>query len=267
MKKTLIVALGLITTSAFAYSDANAYKDGFESGLKALKFQVANDGVMPKKIDLPRKYVLLLPIDRISIDDAIYMQYTAAKEDFKTHITKNELIFGNYDRLIDAQVGQAKIKDLFNYESKIVENIKDYYTYPVIAEPVFNEVAASYRKDGAIKETKIIYVNTGSKANSEKIIVENNKTKSSTVTKKSTKPLVIKNAELKYDKAQSYRLKNGGGKSSKDFIESYVVEKQNFRTANTITTKEGESFVKVLNENTYFLKSDVEIKWNILLQQ
>lgn len=259
MKKAFILALGLIATSSFAYNDANTYKDGFEAGLNALKFQVANDGVTPTKINLTKKYILLLPSDRISIDDVIYMQYIAGKENFKTHITKNELIFDNYDRLIDAQVGQKKVKDLFNHDAKIVENIKDYYSYPVLAEPVFDAVAASYRKDGAIKETKIIYVSgANSKSTSEKIIVENDN-KTNVVKKPAPKPLVIKNAELKYEKAQAYKL-NGSGKLSKDFVESFIVEKQVFRTANTITTKEGESFVKVLNENTYFLASDVEIK-------
>lgn len=259
MKKVLLLILGLVVTNSFAYNDANTYKEGFEAGLKALKFQVANDGVVPTKINFSKKYILLLPSEKISINDVIYMQYVAAKDDFKTYITKNELIFGNYDRLVDAQVGQQKIKDLFNYDTKIVENIKDYYTYPVLAEPVFDTVAASYKKDGVIKETKIIYVSgANTKSTSEKIIIENdNKTK--VIEKKPSKPLVIKNAELKYDKAQAYKL-NGSGSSSKDFVESFVVEKQTFQTANTITTKEGESFVKLLNTNVYFLKSDVEIK-------
>lgn len=259
MKKAFILTVGLIASSSFAYNDANTYKKGFEAGLKALEFQVANDGVVSNKIVLTKKYILLLPIDKISLNDVIYMQYVSSKDDFKTNLTKNELIFGNYERLIDAQFAQAKVKNLFNYDAKIVENIQDYYTYPVLAEPVFNSVSEAFKKDGAIKETKIIYVaGAGAKNKKEEIIVEGNNA-TQVIKKTVKKPLVIKNAELKFEKAQAYKLQ-GSGKLSKDFIESFVVEKQKFRTANTIKTKEGESFVKVLNENTYFLESDVEIK-------
>lgn len=246
MKKVLLFLT--IAINCFAY-DADVFKDGFEAGLRALQFQIKNDGAIPQKIDLKKQFVVILPTDSIAMNEIVYIQYIAHKEDFKTSLTKDGLIFGDYDRKIDASEAVDRIKRILNYEAQIITNDKEFFTYPFLAKPVYDLISDGLVRDGAIKEVRIIYVNA----------TKETKSSSAKVAKTVKNQVKTKNIVLKNSKAQSYQL-IGDSKRSSNYLEGPIVDKRTFKTANTFTTSSGEVFVKVLNENLYFLKSDVEFQ-------
>jgi hypothetical protein len=243
MKKGLLFLM--LVANCFAY-DADVFKDGFEAGLKALQFQIKNDGAIPQKITLDKALIVILPIESISINEVIYIQYIASKEDFRTHLTKDGIIFGNYDRQIDAKEARERVKRILNYDTKIINNKGDLYTNPIIAKPIYDLIVDQLEEDGAIRDVKIIYVNATKPTTTAQPVKKEVKEQSN-----------VKNVSLKNAKAQAYKV-NGDNKNSADYQESFIAEGMKFKTSNTIVTSSGEVFVKVLNENTYFLKSDVE---------
>jgi hypothetical protein len=247
--RKILVGLSIVS-ACFAY-DVDTFKDGFEIGLDALQFQIKNDGAIPRKIDLEKPFIVILSTENIPLNEIIYLQYIAHKENFKTNLTEDGIIFGNYDRQVDANEAKNRIKRILNYDAKIINNNGDFYTYPIIAKPIYDLITEDLRKDGVIKEVQLIYVNKPNITSTE------NKTASSV--KQTQKPLSAKNFTLKNSKAQSYKL-DGDSKYSKNYIENFIAEGGTFKTVNTFTTKEGEVFVKVLNENIFFLKDDVEFK-------
>jgi hypothetical protein len=244
MKKGLLFLM--LVANCFAY-DADVFKDGFEAGLKALQFQIKNDGAIPQKIILDKGLIVILPIESISINEVIYIQYIANKEDFRTHLTKEGIIFGNYDRQVDAKEAQQRVKRVLNYDTKIIANKGDLYTNPIIAKPIYDLIAQELVEEGAIRDVKVVYVNNTPKAT----------TPIQPVKKEAKEQSNIRNAGLKNAKAQAYKV-TGDDKNSANYEESFIAEGVKFKTTNTIVTDNGEVFVKVLNENTYFLKSDVE---------
>jgi len=246
MKKGLLFLM--LVANCFAY-DAEIFKDGFEAGLKALQFQIKNDGAVPQKIVLDKGLIVILPVESIAINEIIYIQYIASKEDFRTHLAREGIIFGNYDRQIDAQEARDRIKRILNYETKIIANRGDFYTNPIIAKPVYDLIAQELVEEGAIRDVKVVYVNNTPKT-----------TTTAQPAKKEVKEQPnIRNASLKNTKAQAYKA-TGDDKNSGNYQESFIAEGSKFKTSNTIVTDSGEVFVKVLNENIYFLKSDVEFQ-------
>ncbi|MDR1285366.1 MAG: hypothetical protein LBJ88_04110 [Campylobacteraceae bacterium] len=247
--RKILLSLGIVS-ACFAY-DVDVFKDGFETGLNALQFQIKNDGVIPQKIDLRSPFIVILPIENIPMNEIIYIQYISHKEDFKTTLTENGIIFGDYDRKIDANEVINKIKRVLNYDAKIIDNVGEFYTYPILAKPVYDLIAEGLKKDGVIKDVKVVYANQPKASAST--------TKTTSTASQTQKSSNTKTISLKHPKAQSYRL-DGDKKYSKNYVESFIVEGGTFKTANTFVTNEGEAFVKVYNENIFFLRDDVEFK-------
>jgi hypothetical protein len=252
MRKVLL-SLSMVGI-CFAY-EVDVFKDGFETGLNALQFQIKNDGVIPQKIDLQKQFIVILPTDNIPVNEIIYIQYIAYKEDLKTSLTKDGIIFGDYDRKVDANEAKNRIKRVLNYDAKVVDNNGEFYTNPILAKPIYDLIADGLKKDGVIKDVQIIYANNPRVATSV-----NTQAASSAATQQTQKTTNVKTITLKNSKAQSYKLDGEDKKRSENYVESFVVEDgKTFKTLNTYTTN-GEVFVKVLNENMYFLKDDVEFQ-------
>jgi hypothetical protein len=247
--KKILLSLS-IAVACLAY-DVEVFKDGFDAGLNALQFQIKNDGAIPQKIDLQKPFIVILQTENIPMNEIIYIQYVAHKEDFKTSLIKDGIIFGDYDRQIDAKEAKNRIKRVLNYDADIINNTGEFYTHPILAKPVYDLVTEGLTKDGVIKDVQIVY------ANKPKVTTSSKQAASST--QQAQKSSNIKTIELKNSKAQSYKL-DGNKKHSASYTESFIVEGGTFKTANSFITNEGEVFVKVLNENIFFLKDDVEFK-------
>lgn len=225
------------------------FKQGFEEGIKATRFQALNDGFRPKSVKMKNNFVLVFDTFSIPYAEALYMQYIAAKDGFdETYITENSIIFGSFMREIDAKEAQKKLAQMFGISTRIESCVgKTFLTQPLLFSDFPNEM---FTKGAINNATNII----------QEPIKEQPKPKSKKKYYKTTtssplpeKQIVVKNATYSY-------FKSGSKDNSKSFFENEIIGSKEYVLDKKVSTKEGETFYKVKDKNLYFRAEDVEIK-------
>lgn len=253
MKKTLWITLFLtsfLTQSFGMYYDVNdkSLRDGFEAGIKALDFQRKVDGVKPTKILVSKPYLLVLDIKNTPINEALFLQTLAFKEGVDSHLTREFVSFGEYEREIDARDIAKLLSEKFKLNLKsfrILINQKEIITYPYLWGATYEKLLTEAKEAGVIVETKVL----------NKVPINTTNTK-----KKQTAPKVVEVEILfKNALAMGYKRIGDSGKSS-DYVEVGLLEQRGYLLDSKITTISGESFVKVKGENLYFSVSDVTLR-------
>lgn len=237
----------------FSISLANVYnpqeqtfKTGFEAGIKALEFQRENDGVQPKKIILRKSFYLIYEIDKVPLNEALFLQNIASREGYHTHLTRDFIFFGEFDREADAREIIKQLSNKFKIKVKLMKNTANNYivTYPSLWNEFYTIFLEEARKNGYVIKVEVI-----------KSPVKKSTTKISNVKKTVPK---LKKMTLRKAKAMAYSL-SGDEKDSKNYKEIGLQSGLFETSGNIITTKENEKFVKVANKNMYFSLDDVFI--------
>lgn len=225
------------------------FRDGFEAGINALKFQAKNDGFTQKQIKLSKKYLLVFNIENVPHHEALFFQIIAAREGFDTHFTKEFVALGEFEREVDATDARDLLIRKYNFNVKnlkILKNEDTIVTYPFLFDAFYKRLLKEAKDMGVIVEVQTIEI------------------KPKVTPKKVSKPVATKKrlVVLKNSKAMSYAL-IGDEKYSKNFFESGLVSKSNgsYEYDKTIITSEGEKFIKT-KDGIYFSNSDVNIdRW------
>lgn len=128
------------------------FKAGFEAGIKALEFQRKNDGYKPKKVTINKAYYLTYNISKLPYEEALFLQNIAAREGFDTHITKNLLFFGEFEREADALKTQADLKTKFRIDAQVKQNYgsDSIETYPKLWGQFYTFFQNEVKKQGYI---------------------------------------------------------------------------------------------------------------------
>lgn len=251
MKKIIFfvsfLALALSANNLYDEINPRSFKEGFNAGINAVVFQSRVDGFSPQIITINKPYLLVVKIENMSLDEALFLQIIASREGYNTHLTSEYVTFGEFQRMIDAKKVSDKIKQdykLTNSDVKILKNKKEIVTYPFLFSDFYDDLLKNAKESGVIEALKIVEVKP-------EPIKKSTKTTKKLITK--TKFITLKNA-----KAMGYNLTNNDESNSNNLNDSglesgkYVYEK-------TITTKQGEKFVKVKDKNLYFSVLDVII--------
>lgn len=243
----LAISFGILNATYYEANDKN-FKDGFEAGLEALKFQKNADGFNSRLIEIKEPFLLTYDIKNYPLNEALFIQLLSARQGFNTHLTKEFISFGGYEREIDAKDKMKSLASKFKLnlkDFKIQKNIKEIITYPFLYKLFYDNLLQEAIKSGVIIEVKIL----------EKPIVKKNIKNKPIKTFENKYPLFY----LKNSKAMGYSL-IGSEQDSKNFIENGFITKNTFKLEKTITTLTGEKFVKVVGENLYFSIKDVRVK-------
>ncbi|TEY00714.1 hypothetical protein [Campylobacter sp. US33a] len=266
MKKifTLIIACVFANANVIQYelkANEEIFKKGFEAGLKALEFQRKNDGYAPKKVEIQKEYFITYNITKMPYNDVIFLQNITAKEGFDTHITKDKLFFGEFEREADAKDALQTLKDKFKINAVINKNKGNeiLVTYPKLWGDFYTHIIDKVAKDGYLIKVEVIEVQP--KAIEQKPKKEEKPKKTQQV--KFENELIKKEKKffrLKNQKAMFYSVK-GDNKDSKNYKEKSLISNGNFalESEKPIVTKQGEKFYKVANKNVYFSDRDVLI--------
>ena len=241
MKKIVIIVLFAAST-VFGY-EVEDFKKGYVTAISSLNFSFQNDGVQPKKLNYIGKNVVYMDIGKLSTSEILFSQYLAHREGFRTNIVSDKLLLGAFDRLADAEETQANAKKLLNFKTSIIKNNKDeMWSRSPVTDIVLKELII----DGEYVNKEVVYTKGSVAAPTVKQVT----------VQEPTRTFVLRNF-----KAQSYTLKANSDKyESKNYNELHIMDTENFRTNQQITTNGGETFVKVQDKNIYFLLKDVEFK-------
>lgn len=224
------------------------FRDGFEAGIKALEFQAKTDGFQQKLIALNKPYLLIFDIKNTPLHEALFLQIISAREGFDTHFTKEFVSLGEFERDIDAK--DAKELMIRKYrlnpnDLKILTSQNNLVTYPFLFHNFHKNILNEVQKLGYIIKTEMIYVN---------------KARINTTQQKAATPKVIsKKIVFKNPRVMGYILQ-GDKRFSQSFKEKGLLKVTDYEFQKSITTDEGEIFVKVKGENLYFPNSDVSMK-------
>ncbi|RDU61855.1 hypothetical protein [Helicobacter sp. MIT 14-3879] len=244
MKILLVLIINICSCFAISQSEQEAFKSGFKTGLAMFEFQLKNEGIGIKQAEFNHNdFIVFVNTDKLPLAEILYLQYQANRDNFKTLLTKNELIFGSFEREADARDAIIKIKNLYDMTAKLSKGSDEFYINPIY-------IAKSYKKfiEEAKNNNNFIY--TGFLLIKEQ--PQNNHSKKD-ISKTKQKYFKLKNLLT-----QSY-INIFKGNSSNSFKESNIVEKQNrYILDKKVSTKEQEVFYKVKNKNLYFAADDVE---------
>ncbi|OCS21969.1 hypothetical protein CFVI97532_07150 [Campylobacter fetus subsp. venerealis cfvi97/532] len=251
MKKIILfisfIVIGLNANSLYTEPSPKSFKNGFNSGLNALEFQAKNDGFYPQVISITKPYLVAVEIKNMSLDEALFLQIIASREGYDTHLTMQYVTFGEFQREIDAKKIVNSLKLKYKIESsaiKILTNKKEVITYPYLFSDFYNDILKKAKESGVIEALKIVEIKP--------------KIAKKPITKVKKPSIKTQTITLKNTKAMSYNLSNNDESDSKNLNDDnlksgkYIYEK-------TITTKQGERFVKVKDKNLYFSVLDVII--------
>lgn len=254
MKKIILLGFLAISLAFGAKMNIEIYepnsknfRDGFEAGIKALDFQAKTDGFQQKLITINKPYLLVFDIKKTPFHEALFLQIISAREGFDTHFTKEFVSLGEFERDIDAE--DAKELMIRKYrlnpnDLKILTNQSSIVTYPFLFHNFYKNILNEAQKLGYVIKTEVAYTNK----------IQINTPKKTIPTKVVSKKIVFKNP-----RAMGYVLQ-GDFKSSSSFIEKGLLKATDYEFEKSITTDEGEIFVKVKGQNLYFPNSDVSIK-------
>ncbi|TWO28055.1 inverse autotransporter beta domain-containing protein [Campylobacter hyointestinalis] len=143
------VVIGCLTANNL-YDEPNpkSFKNSFNSGINAIYFQAKNDGFHPKVLSIKKPYFVVVEIKNMSLDEALFLELIANRDGYDTHLTKEYVTFGEFQREIDAKKVVSALKIKYKIESSIIrilKNQKEIVTYPYlfsdinIVEQVENE--------------------------------------------------------------------------------------------------------------------------------
>lgn len=223
------------------------FRDGFEAGINALKFQAKNDGFTQRQVKLNKPYLLTFKIDNVPHHEALFFQVIAAREGFDTHFTKEFIALGEFEREVDAIDARDLLIRKYNFNAKnlkILKNEETIVTYPFLFDAFYKQILKDAKSAGIIVEVQTIEIKPK-------------------VQPKAVKKPVVKKRQLvllKNSKAMGYTL-IGDKKYSKNFMDLRLINRggsETFEYEETITTTEGEKFVKT-KQGIYFSISDVSI--------
>lgn len=162
MKKILLISfLSLSVAFGNNYYDTNhkSFKDGFEAGLQALSFQAKTDGYASKLIKMPYNFIAVYETKEMPLHEALFLQIIANKEGFETHLSRDFISFGGFDREIDAKDALETIVKKFKLnkkQAKIYRNTKEFVTYPFLWQDFHTNLINEAIQRGVIIETQII---------------------------------------------------------------------------------------------------------------
>lgn len=226
------------------------FKEGFEAGLQALEFQAKQDGYKQKQIEVSKPFLLVYEIKNTPLNEALFLEIIAQKEGFDTHLSKDFISFGQFEREIDAQSKAKELVDKFKINKalvKIYSNKQSFTTYPFLWQDFHTKLLQEAIDLGVIVQEKTIY-----KTIYKEIPKVNN---SKSKPKIDTKKMILRNA-----RAMSYKNLSNNQDDSLSYTEIGLVNQQEYEFEKEIKTKQGEIFVKVKDKNLYFSILDVEIK-------
>lgn len=247
----LIFSFSVSYANTFYEPNTISFKEGYEAGLQALEFQAKQDGYKQKQIEVFKPFLLVYEIKNTPLNEALFLQIIAQKEGFDTHLSRDFISFGQFEREVDAKSKAKELASKFKIDEtsiKIYTNKKNFSTYPYLWQDFHTKLLKEAIDLGVIVEQKekIVY----------KTIYKNSKGSDKEIKPKTnTKKIIFKNA-----KAMSYQSLGGILEDSLNYTEAGLVNKQEYEFEKEIQTKQGEIFVKVKDKNLYFSILDVEIK-------
>lgn len=257
MKKILFLALLIFNVAFGARASVEIYepnsknfRDGFEAGIKALDFQAKTDGFQQKLVKLNKPYLLIFDIKNTPFHEALFFQTISAREGFDTHFTKEFVALGEFERDIDAKDAKELLIRKYGINAndlKILSDQKSIVTYPFLFHSFYKNLLNDAKELGYMIKTDVV--------TKEKIQIPSNNVKKVEIPKKQ----IVKKITFKNAKAMSYTLQ-GNSKFSTSFVEQGLLNATEYEFENSVTTEDGETFVKVKGQNLYFASSDVKVK-------
>ena len=176
-----------------ASAEVEAYRKGFEHGLKMLEFQIENEGVSPKKIDIDFQYTVELNTKDLSTTEILYLQYLTARDGYQPMLIKGALLFGKFESLADAKQLSETLKRKYNFDtvSKELKPNDEIFSYPLLLLKVFNKYEKMNEEAKARKE--VFFVNTFTEETLKPMTIQTEKPKAEVkpVVFKEQKPLAI----------------------------------------------------------------------------
>ena len=255
MKKSL-VAVSILAVSVFA-GDLNpyerAFKSGFEYGLRANAMQKDIDGVRATRVNYTKPFVVSYDIQKIPYSEVLLTQFLAHNDGFKTHLTNNLLLFGDFEREADAKQAVEYLKKNFNVSANIVSlsKVQGLATNPLLWGGFYDEVLAQARAQGVIVEEKIVE-RTVEKVVEKPVFIEE---------PKPTQKAVPTEYQIKLinDKAMGYVLSGNNKNLSNNYVEDGIKSGVfKMYPQGIYSTEKGEKFIRSTDE-IYFLDKDVKI--------
>lgn len=260
MKKSL-VAVSILAVSVFA-GDLNpyerAFKSGFEYGLRANAMQKDIDGVRATRVNYTKPFVVSYDIQKIPYSEVLLTQFLAHNDGFKTHLTKNLLLFGDFEREADAKQAVEYLKKNFNVSANIISlsKVQGLATNPLLWSGFYDEVLSQAKAQGVIVQEKVVE-RTVEKVVEKPVFIEEPKNKSRSQLKKAT-PMEYQ-IKLINDKAMGYVLTGSSKKLSSNYVEDGIKSGVfKWYPQGIYSTEKGEKFVRSTDE-IYFLYKDVKI--------
>lgn len=260
MKKSL-VAVSILAVSVFA-GDLNpyerAFKSGFEYGLRANAMQKDIDGVRATRVNYTKPFVVSYDIQKIPYSEVLLTQFLAHNDGFKTHLTKNLLLFGDFEREADAKQAVEYLKKNFNASANIISlsKVQGLATNPLLWSGFYDEVLSQAKAQGVIVQEKVVE-RTVEKVVEKPVFIEEPKKQVKKPAQKAT-PMEYQ-IKLINDKAMGYVLTGNSKKLSSNYVEDGIKSGVfKWYPQGIYSTEKGEKFVRSTDE-IYFLYKDVKI--------
>lgn len=260
MKKSL-VAVSILAVSVFA-GDLNpyerAFKSGFEYGLRANAMQKDIDGVRATRVNYTKPFVVSYDIQKIPYSEVLLTQFLAHNDGFKTHLTKNLLLFGDFEREADAKQAVEYLKKNFNVSANIISlsKVQGLATNPLLWSGFYDEVLSQAKAQGVIVQEKVVE-RTVEKVVEKPVFIEEPKKQVKKPAQKAT-PMEYQ-IKLINDKAMGYVLTGNSKKLSSNYVEDGIKSGVfKWYPHGIYSTEKGEKFVRSTDE-IYFLYKDVKI--------
>jgi hypothetical protein len=260
MKKSL-VAVSILAVSVFA-GDLNpyerAFKSGFEYGLRANAMQKDIDGVRATRVNYTKPFVVSYDIQKIPYSEVLLTQFLAHNDGFKTHLTKNLLLFGDFEREADAKQAVEYLKKNFNVSANIISlsKVQGLATNPLLWSGFYDEVLSQAKAQGVIVQEKVVE-RTVEKVVEKPVFIEEPKKQVKKPAQKAT-PMEYQ-IKLINDKAMGYVLTGNSKILSSNYVEDGIKSGVfKWYPQGIYSTEKGEKFVRSTDE-IYFLYKDVKI--------
>lgn len=243
MKKLILVTA---LCSSVAFANIEDYKRGFEAAIESMRLQLNLNNVKPELINFKNENILYIDIKSLDSTSILLMQHLANTNSFnEVYISKDKLYIGSYEREADALKYKLKAESILGERVLITKNsnIINEYTNPLFFKEFYSNLV---RKDNTILIKEPVYI----KEPEPKKLITKAPVKKVTVPKKFT---------LINGMAQGYTLaENENTTQAKNFreVEIFATDRK-FTYDKSVTTGDGKIFIKVSNENLYFLKDDV----------
>ena len=273
MKKTLLslcCLMAILQAENFYDSKSvNVFENGFNAGLSAVKIQAQSDGLRPQTLNVSKNFLLILKIDDMGLDEALFLQVIAKREGFLTHLTRDFITFGEFEREIDARKASKLIIDNFKLNPgavKILSGVRQIKTYPFL----FMDFSERLKNNNYFKQFEMQSISDEKTIQKHNVVVTNNtknevepeikseisQTQTSDESDESIAPPPPK-ITFKNKKAMSYKNIDNNESNSASF-EEVGFKSGEFWFDKIVFTNSDEAFIKVADENLYFSSEDVE---------